>query len=236
MADAEYVPVFNWPIAELTLSERSKSLAPLWAHIAPLVQPGQRALDICCGSGAAAFMLEETGAAVTAIDSSPLLLGEARTEAARRSSAVEFVQADVLHYRFDTAGWELALVLGNPIIDFPPERFGGWRDAVASALKQDSRLVVEFRDCVEFMRNLAEPVDQLSEREPEEVTSHFKGYDARHGRFTVEFHNHTRNERCTYYGYIYTLPVLRQLLAPSFTLQESHPFSDGHCLEIYTRR
>jgi len=125
MADDRYVPVFNWPIGELTLSERTKSLAPLWEHIAPLVQPGMRALDLCCGSGAAAFRLEDAGAAVTAIDSSPLLIGEARTEAARRNSAVEFIQADVLDYRFETVAWDLALVLGNPIIDFPPERFGG---------------------------------------------------------------------------------------------------------------
>jgi SAM-dependent methyltransferase len=235
MPEDRYVPVFNWEITELTVSERLKSIQPVWTLIAPLVAPGMRVLDLCCGSGAAAFLAEERGAAVAAVDSSPLLIEQGRAEAARRGSAVEFIQADVLGMRFEENAYDLALVLGNPFVDFEPGRFGAFRDNLAAALKPEGRAVLEFYDGVRSMQSWAEPAEQVREREPEEIASRFVGYDAAAGAFKLEAHNRTRDERSTYHGYVYTLPLLRQLLAPRFALEQPHELAEWKFLDVYTR-
>ena len=45
------------------------------------VQPGDRALDVCCGTGDVAFALRERGAEVTALDFSPAMLAIAQRRA-----------------------------------------------------------------------------------------------------------------------------------------------------------
>jgi hypothetical protein len=64
----------------------------------------------------------------------------------------------------------------------------------------------------------------------------FSGYDAQLGAFTYRLHNRTRDEHCTYYGYVYTIPLLRQLLKPRFLLDESHRLGDWKFLDIFVKR
>jgi demethylmenaquinone methyltransferase/2-methoxy-6-polyprenyl-1,4-benzoquinol methylase len=45
------------------------------------VQPGERALDVCCGTGDVAFALRQSGAEVTALDFSPAMLAIAQERA-----------------------------------------------------------------------------------------------------------------------------------------------------------
>jgi demethylmenaquinone methyltransferase/2-methoxy-6-polyprenyl-1,4-benzoquinol methylase len=45
------------------------------------VQPGECALDVCCGTGDVAFALRQSGAAVTALDFSPAMLAVAQQRA-----------------------------------------------------------------------------------------------------------------------------------------------------------
>ncbi len=45
------------------------------------VQPGERALDVCCGTGNVAFALRQSGAEVTALDFSPAMLAVAQQRA-----------------------------------------------------------------------------------------------------------------------------------------------------------
>ncbi|MHC4143056.1 MAG: class I SAM-dependent methyltransferase [Planctomycetota bacterium] len=80
--------MFDWAIEELT-----PVIAP---HLAPLYRAGDSVVDLCCGTGPVAFMLEAQGAHVTGIDCAPGMIEQARQEAARRGSRVEFIQADVL--------------------------------------------------------------------------------------------------------------------------------------------
>ena len=46
------------------------------------VRPGDRALDVCCGTGDVAFALRQSGAEVTALDFSPAMLAVAQQRAA----------------------------------------------------------------------------------------------------------------------------------------------------------
>ena len=58
-------------------------------------QPGERWLDVGCGTGELAFMAVETGAEVTGSDLSPALIETARRQAAERGLDVTFEVGDV---------------------------------------------------------------------------------------------------------------------------------------------
>lgn len=67
------------------------------------VGPGQRVLDLCCGTGDVALRLAATGAEVVAVDFSPPMLEMARRRATRRgalAARIQFVHGDVLQLPF----------------------------------------------------------------------------------------------------------------------------------------
>jgi S-adenosylmethionine-dependent methyltransferase len=65
----------------------------LAAHVGPAPR---RILDLGCGQGTQALRLASAGHDVTAVDSSPSLLGALHTEAARLGAAVHIVESDLL--------------------------------------------------------------------------------------------------------------------------------------------
>ena len=76
-------------------------------------QPGERALDVCCGTGDLAFSLAQRGAEVTAVDFSEAMLGVARTRLMVRSprfeaeGSLQFRQEDALQLPFADASFDL---------------------------------------------------------------------------------------------------------------------------------
>ncbi|MFN0180435.1 MAG: class I SAM-dependent methyltransferase [Gemmatimonadales bacterium] len=62
---------------------------------ASMIPTGARVLDLACGSGRHAIAAAERGSTVVAVDRDPARLAEARTEAARRRLAIEWIQADL---------------------------------------------------------------------------------------------------------------------------------------------
>ena len=78
-------------------------------------QPGERALDLCCGTGDVAFALARAGAETTGLDFSEPMLAVARRRAgsAAPPSAVrppEFHQGDALHTPFADATFDLVTI------------------------------------------------------------------------------------------------------------------------------
>lgn len=72
--------------------------------------PGQRALDLCCGTGDVAFALARTGARVTGMDFSPAMLAVARARAGREAGAVEFQEGDALHLPFAADSFDVVTI------------------------------------------------------------------------------------------------------------------------------
>jgi ubiquinone/menaquinone biosynthesis C-methylase UbiE len=73
-------------------------LTPLKKRIAAdYVRPGDRVLEIGCGTGTLALMMAQRGAIVVGVDSSPMMLAEARRKASEAdlADAVEFHEMDV---------------------------------------------------------------------------------------------------------------------------------------------
>jgi demethylmenaquinone methyltransferase / 2-methoxy-6-polyprenyl-1,4-benzoquinol methylase len=70
---------------------------------AAVVHPGDRVLDVACGTGDLALAATAAGGRVTGIDFSTRMLERAR----RKSSAVEWLEADALALPFDDASFDV---------------------------------------------------------------------------------------------------------------------------------
>jgi len=79
-----------------------------WRRLAveAVVQPGDRVLDACCGTGDLAIAAEREGGHVTGLDFSPAMLERAR----RKSTTIEWVEGDMLALPFEDASFDAATV------------------------------------------------------------------------------------------------------------------------------
>jgi demethylmenaquinone methyltransferase / 2-methoxy-6-polyprenyl-1,4-benzoquinol methylase len=122
------------------------------------VSPGQRALDLCCGTGDVAFALEAQGAHVLGCDFSNPMLEVARRRRGEESLTI-FVQGDALHLPCPDESFDLVTIsygLRNLadfraglvemlrvlkpggkllILDFGKPDFGPWRAGYFTYLK-----------------------------------------------------------------------------------------------------
>lgn len=74
-------------------------------------QPGERALDVCCGTGDLAFALAAGGAEVTGLDfSAPMLAVAARKASAANGGVPRFLQGDAMHLPFPDAHFDIVTV------------------------------------------------------------------------------------------------------------------------------
>ena len=71
-----------------------------------VVQPGDRVLDACCGTGDLALAAEREGGAVTGLDFSPKMLERAR----RKSETITWVEGDLLELPFEDGSFDAATV------------------------------------------------------------------------------------------------------------------------------
>ena len=76
------------------------------AAVAAVVQPGDRVLDACCGTGDLAVAALQAGATVTGLDFSERMLERAR----RKSDEIDWVQGDAEKLPFEDASFDAATV------------------------------------------------------------------------------------------------------------------------------
>jgi demethylmenaquinone methyltransferase/2-methoxy-6-polyprenyl-1,4-benzoquinol methylase len=81
---------------------------------AAVVEPGDRILDVCCGTGDLALAAAEAGGRVTGLDFSPPMLERAR----RKSSAIEWVEGDALALPFADGSFD-AVTIGFGLRNLP---------------------------------------------------------------------------------------------------------------------
>ena len=74
--------------------------------VSAVVEPGDRVLDACCGTGDLAIASLPSARAIVGLDFSELMLERAR----RKAPAIEWVQGDALALPFDDASFDAATV------------------------------------------------------------------------------------------------------------------------------
>ncbi len=79
------------------------------------VKPGQKALDLCCGTGDIAFALHRAGAEVVGLDFSPAMLAVAQARARKRPAtpnapSLEFRTGDVMQIPYGPASFDIVSI------------------------------------------------------------------------------------------------------------------------------
>jgi trans-aconitate methyltransferase len=99
-------------------------------------QPGERILDVGCGTGQLTAQIAESGATVVGIDNSPAMIEEAR----RLFPEVEFQRADAHAFSFDQ---QFDGVFSNAALHWISDPAMAAR-CISEVLKVDGRVAVEF--------------------------------------------------------------------------------------------
>jgi SAM-dependent methyltransferase len=103
------------------------------------IAPGERVLDIACGTGNAALIAAEAGATVVGLDSAARLVDVARERAAEAGADAEFVVGDALELPFDDGAFDAVLsVFGVIFVPDPPRAIA----EILRVLKPGGRAVI----------------------------------------------------------------------------------------------
>ncbi len=108
------------PFAKFKAAQRESwaLFAPLAAFTTPTaaalvnfagVKKGEAVLDIACGTGVVTITAHQRGARVSALDLSPVLLEEARKNAAILKAAIDFMEGDVEALPYKDASFDVVL-------------------------------------------------------------------------------------------------------------------------------
>ncbi|HVL95280.1 MAG TPA: methyltransferase domain-containing protein [Solirubrobacteraceae bacterium] len=114
--------LFDWSAGEYELT--AAELAPVAEHVLTLAAPapGDRVLDVACGTGNAALLAAGAGAEVTGLDSAARLVEVARSRAAEAGVSATFVVGDAQDLPFADASFDLALSVFGVIFAPQPGR------------------------------------------------------------------------------------------------------------------
>jgi ubiquinone/menaquinone biosynthesis C-methylase UbiE len=236
MTKTKSIPVHDWFSNQHTIEARAEFVEQIGSVLTSLFQPGDRVLDLCCGTGAIAFFLEDQGANVTGIDFALTLIAMARKEATKRRSRITFIQGNVLTGPLGNEEYDLAVCLGNAVIDFPHQDFSRFRDRVYQALKSGGRFAVEYRDGVLRVMTMSEPKKVIEEGAEGQIERRFKRYDPARGAFVAEYRHLVTGQVYEATGYVYTGPMMRLLLEVGFAFERSIRLSESRFLDIFVKQ
>lgn len=109
---------------------------------------GSKVLDLGCGAGRYTFAVEKMGAVSTSIDYARIPLEYARQLAVERSSQATFIEADVHDLPFRDATFDLALLVGNNIVEYSYDDIDRLARQLRSVLTFGGKLCLGMRDGV----------------------------------------------------------------------------------------
>src|SRR3954447_18780984 len=86
------------------------------------IAPGERVLDVACGTGNAGLIAAAAGARVTGLDAAPRLVEVARQRAAAAGADAEFVVGDALDLPFEDGAFDAVVSVFGVIFAPDPAR------------------------------------------------------------------------------------------------------------------
>jgi len=99
----------DWGVGEY--ERTAAELEPAARHVVNLaaIGPGERVLDVACGTGNAALLAAAAGAEVTGLDAASRLIDVARARAAAAGAGATFVVGDALDLPFGDGAFDVVL-------------------------------------------------------------------------------------------------------------------------------
>jgi SAM-dependent methyltransferase len=112
----------DWSAGEY--ERTATELEPAARHVIEraAIAPGERVLDIACGTGNAALIAAQAGARVVGLDSAARLIDVARERAANAGADAEFVVGDALELPFDDRAFDAVVSVFGVIFVPDPAR------------------------------------------------------------------------------------------------------------------
>ena len=83
MTQDKTITLYQWILMEFVTARRAESMQELVQPLSAIVQPGDRVLDLCCGTGDVALGLSARGGRVVGLDFSQAMLAIAQACAFR---------------------------------------------------------------------------------------------------------------------------------------------------------
>ncbi len=220
------------------LTEESSQVEAEFVIRALGLKPGDRVLDLCCGTGRHAVPLAKAGLQVTGLDMSEEYLAHARSAAREAEVKVRFVQGDMREIPF--RGEFDAVVNMFTAFGYFDSEADDQRviDGAASALRPGGRLLLDLlnRDWVaaNYVRNEA--------RETPDGTTYQerRDFDPVAGRNHVEFtitSRDTAERKVSHHIRLYVATEISRMLdRAGLALERSYGGYDGDLLSVETRR
>ena len=202
------------------------------------LKPGDRVLDLCCGTGRHAVPMAKAGLEVTGLDMSEEYLALARSAARQAGVEVRFVRGDMREIPFRgefDAVVNMFTAFGYFDDDADDQRV---IDGAAVALKPGGQLLLDLlsRDWV-----VANYVRSESREGPDgTIYQERRDFDPLAGRNHVEFTITSPNgaeRRVGHHIRLYVATEVSRMLDPAgLTLKRSYGGYDGNLLSVETRR
>ena len=228
--------LYQWLLTEFSSEGRKEAVEELSPHLEQVLHPGDRVLDLCCGTGPFAFRAESLGARVVALDAAPFMIAAAQEVASERGSDTAFRQADVLDDDLGQGEYELAMLLGNSVEEFSHADFSALAMRVADALVSGGAFLVHYLEGFFPWIAAMQPREYVQQREPVLVTAVFREYLPELGAYVETYRNEDTGETCDYTHYLYTPALVHLLLQRDFDLETRARTGDYGFIDLYRKR
>lgn len=231
------ITLYRWILNQFVAdgAQAQDAVRVMGPELARLVVPGDVVLDLCCGAGPWSFFFEERGAAVVALDHAPFMIEQARRDAERRGSTVEFVHADVFAHEFGDERFDLAILLGNTIADLAPARFPSLVKKTHRALRAGGKFAVQYIDGILYFERERFPEEAVEQEEPVRITRRYQAYRPEDAAWVMTYTNESTGETYDYTSYVYPSGLLRALFEPHFELVRSIRFGEAGFLDVFAK-
>lgn len=177
------------------------------------IKKGTSVLDLACGQGRHAIALAQNGMKVTGLDTSAILLNEARKRAQMEGVTISFVNGDMRSYH-DINKFEVVLVLGNSFGYFSDKDNENVLSNISTSLQVGGWLVLDLPNTPGMLRRKMTG-KQIQKNVNATVTTRTLNFNPETFRADLQWQISQNTKKVSFSGKLrlYTPPEINHLLS-----------------------